>query len=247
MAFIAYFDFLGFKDFIERNDSDYQNKIIEDIFLNIENALGRGRLKEIPAGYIADLSTVKIHCVNFSDTVIFWVKEETIDMLSELFEVAFKFNWSCILFIFPIRGTIIQGDVLDYNFEVKNENGGTYTINSLFGKGLISAYLKAEDQNWAGTVIDNSIESFLSTKMGKADNFLIPYAKKYFVPYKSEKYKEEEWVLKLGQINNKLSEEAFYNYKTKIIDNFTNHNKRIDCDTVQIKIKNTINFLESFK
>ena len=42
--FIAYFDFLGFKDFILNNDIEYQNQIMNNIFRDIESSLGNGKL-----------------------------------------------------------------------------------------------------------------------------------------------------------------------------------------------------------
>lgn len=38
--FIAYFDYLGFKQFIDNNDLVYQRKIVGNNFPDIENALG---------------------------------------------------------------------------------------------------------------------------------------------------------------------------------------------------------------
>lgn len=247
MAIIAYFDYLGFRKFIERNEPDYQKKIIEDNFLIIENSLGKGKLTEMPEGYVTDLSNMRINCVNFSDTVIFWSKEETIEVLKEILEVSVVFNWSCILFTFPIRGAIIQGDILDYGITYKNEIGGIYSVNSLFGRGIIQAYDKVEQQNWAGTVIDQSIENFICINKLDADTFLGQYAKKYQVPYEVGKEKgEPEWVLNIGEIKGKLNEEEFNNWQEKIIDNFSKHNKSVDSAEVQLKINNTIKFLESY-
>ena len=94
MGFLAYFDYLGFQDFIERNEADYQKKIVNNIFRDIEGALGQGKVVENEHGYIADLSQVKINCINFSDTVIFWTDEDGVDDLRNLLNVALKFNWT---------------------------------------------------------------------------------------------------------------------------------------------------------
>jgi hypothetical protein len=248
MAFIAYFDYLGFKDFIERNDIDYQIKIVNNIFRDIENALGKGKLIDTPRGFIADLSKIKVHCINFSDTVLFWTDNQSIESLTDLLEVAYGFNWGCTDFFFPVRGAIVLGEVFDYKFEHKSENGGTYGVNSIFGKGLVEAHLKAEKQNWAGTVIDNSIVTYLLQNNVNVESLLSPFAKKYKVPYhKGFDNDEREWVLNLVKSDVPLNDKAYKNISKNIVDNFSNHNKRIDSDEVQLKIKNTIEFLESYK
>ncbi len=248
MAFIAYFDFLGFKDFIERNDIEFQIRIVNGIFREIEEALGKGKLEQRNGGYVADLSQSKIHCVNFSDTVLFWTYEEDIDFLKELIEVAYRFNWSCIDFHFPLRGAILKGDIFDYKFDHKSDNGGTYGVNSIFGIGLVNAHIKAESQNWAGTVIDNSIIDFLTSAELAPDEFLSPYAKTFLVPYKEVVNDQvEEWVLNIVETKEGINDEAYGNLHRRILDNFANYNKRVDSEKVQVIIKNTINFLESGK
>jgi hypothetical protein len=45
--FIAYFDYLGFKQFIDNNDLEYQRKIVGNNFRDIESALGQGKSKNM--------------------------------------------------------------------------------------------------------------------------------------------------------------------------------------------------------
>lgn len=246
MALIAYFDYLGFKDFIERNDTEYHDKIIKNIFRDIENAMGKGKTQETSYGVIADLSQLSINCINFSDTVIFWTDEDDINKTKDLLDIAFRFNWMCIDFFFPVRGCIVFDDILLYKHDYASSRGGTYVINSIFGKGLVKAHLKAEDQNWAGTVIDVSVIDFLEANGINAYEFLQPYAKQYKVPYKTHD-NEEEWVLNLVTSNGKMNDEAFTNISRNIAENFSAHNKRTDIESVQIKLKNTIAFLESYR
>lgn len=191
---------------------------------------------------------MKIHCINFSDTVIFWTDNKSIDALKDLLEVANRFNQTCICFFFPVRGSIVFGDVFGKKFEYNCEAGGTYGVNSIFGKGLIQAYLKAGQQNWAGTVIDESVVTFLKENKIHVDSFLNPFAKKFKVPYKQgAENKEAEWVLNLVETKHKINEDFYKNRRRNIIENFSNYNKRTDSEDVQIKIENTIRFLESYK
>lgn len=248
MIYLAYFDYLGFKDFIENNKSDYQRKVIESNFVFIENALGKGKFKKIQEGYTSDLSSVKIQCLNFSDTVLFWTKDDDPSSFKELLEVSFIFNWSCMFYTFPIRGVIIRGDIFGYSYKYENEVGGTYSVNSLFGKGLVSAYLKSGEANWAGTVIDHSVIAFLNENGINVPEFLNPYAMEYSVPYKNPTPPLDlDWVLRLVKAGSEISEEAFINRKRDIVRIFSSHNKHTDSEDVQVKIKNTIAFLEAHR
>ena len=49
----------------------------------------------------------------------------------------------------------------------------------------MSSHLKANEQNWAGTVIDESFIIEILKRGHNLDKFLFPYAKKYKVPYKT--------------------------------------------------------------
>jgi len=74
MKFITYFDFLGFGDFIRNNDLEVQQKVMNNIFRDIEFTLSKGESREGRYGLIAELSKLKLNCINFSDTIIIWSK-----------------------------------------------------------------------------------------------------------------------------------------------------------------------------
>lgn len=244
--FIAYFDYLGFKDFILNNDLAYQNRIMNNIFRDIESALGNGKYKEASIGAIADLSDSKINCINFSDTVVFWTNDASTESLIELLRVAHKFNWQAIDYFFPARGAIVFGDIIHADFRQKNEAGGMYNLNSIYGKGLVNSHLKTENQDWAGSVIDQSVINVLLARDINPDDFLKEYAKKYKIPYKPGfELDEDEFALNI--ITGDLNDEAFKNYSANIEENFAKHNKSIENPGVKRKIENTIKFLESYK
>lgn len=258
MKFIAYFDYLGFSDFIQRNDLIYQRRYIGNIFRDIESALAKGKLKDgRPGTKIADLSDSSIHCINFSDTVVFWTKDDSIDSLRELLEVTFYYNLRCIDYFFPARGSICWGEIISYNHFHESKKLGTYAVNSVFGKGLVSAHAKAESQDWAGTVIDASVITYLNNNQVDLSQFLSPFAKEYLIPYKQNiigsllsifgTKKSKEWALNLVEIKEPLNDTAFGNIKKNIIDNFAKHNKRTNSKAVQRKIRNTVAFLESYR
>jgi hypothetical protein len=248
MRFLAYFDYLGFKDFIDRNDSDSQQRAMLNNFVNIESALANGKVKRSDYGVILDLSTLKLGCTNFSDTVLFWTKDNTIDSLKCLLTSALRFNWQCIDYNFPVRGSIVYGEFNYIDYTYKTGEGGSYNINSIFGKALIEAYNKAESQNWAGSVIDESVMIFLKENGQNPDTFLVPYAKRFMVPYNDAvERQQEEWVLHLVTSTGKISEEGFNNMSRNIRENFGLYRKSVEHPRVQQKITNTLNFLSSYR
>lgn len=245
-VYIAYFDFLGFKEFILNNIDD--NELIRrmgHIFRDIEFSLGQGEIQKPKNGIIlADLSHSIINCLNISDTVVFWTNDTTHKSLEELIKVAYEFNWKENLYNFPVRGCIIKGKIRIVNGIHENDKGGTYGVSCLYGKGIVNAHLKAEDQDWAGTVIDSSIINEFDSKE-EAAKFLEPYTLKYKVPYKSHTDNEEEFVLRL--LKGTLNQLAFDNTVDGIYRTFSQDNKSIENESVQRKIDNTINFLRVIK
>lgn len=74
--FIAYFDFLGYKDFILNNDSNYLKVRAGHILRDIQISLGQGKYQDPMNGSVlADISLTRINCLNISDTVIFWTSD----------------------------------------------------------------------------------------------------------------------------------------------------------------------------
>lgn len=244
--FIAYFDFLGFKDFILNNDIQYQNQIMNNIFRDIESSLGNGKLIEIQKGLISDISETSINCINFSDTIIFWTNDNTIESLKEITEVAYKFNWQSINYFFPVRGSLSYGEIIHADYRQCNDGGGKYNINSVFGKAIVEAHIKAESQDWAGSVIDQSIIDFLIENDLEPISYLSDYATQYKIPYKTNiKIMESEFAFRL--VKGSLNEEAYKNYSNSIERNFADHKKDISDPRVKLKLKNTLEYLRSFK
>lgn len=68
-VYLAYFDFMGFKEFIQNNDDVVLMRRMGHIFRDIEMCLGKGEYKEARNGMIlADISNSKLNCLNISDT-----------------------------------------------------------------------------------------------------------------------------------------------------------------------------------
>lgn len=241
-VYLAYFDYLGFKEFIENNNDEVLIRRMGHIFRDIEGALGQGKYQEPQNGVIlSDLTNSKVNCLNISDTVLFWTNQCDYNSLTELIKVAYEFNWKQIGYNFPIRGSIVKGKIRLVSGKQTNTNGGSYSVQCLYGKGLIKAHDKAEYQNWAGTVIDESIISDLEFNANGME-FLSEYAIKYKVPYKIEVDLEEEYVLKI--VKGISNETALKNIKESITGVFALDNKSIESKSVQLKIENTLKFID---
>lgn len=244
--YIAYFDLLGFKNFILNNSHALvKSRILKN--LNADLALSQGKtIRTANGAAMLDLSLNTVNYLNISDTVIFWTKDSTIQSLLEILEVTYSFNLHGVLDFFPLRGTLIYGEFETLPFDYNNTLNATYRINPIFGKGLIHAHIKAENLNWAGSVIDETVVNILIDQGYDPDKFLEKYAVKYPVPYKKAPCKNKpEYAFKLS--DRPLDKEALSNWKLSITRNFASDNKDASSRRAKTILKNTISFLSSVK
>ena len=238
ITYLAYFDFMGFKEFINNNDDETLMRRMGHIFRDIETSIGLGKYQEPRNGVLlADLSKSKLNCLNISDTVIIWTNDCSSESLMELIKVAYHFNWTENGYNFPVRGSVIKGKIREVTGKNINSEGGSYSVQCVYGKAMIDAHIKAENQNWAGTVLDESVVIDLQSTE-KGEQLLNEVSLKYKVPYKTGEL--EEYVLKLKK--GKLNEIALNNVLSDIDRIFAMDNKGIN-DNVKEKISNTKQFL----
>jgi hypothetical protein len=241
--FITYFDYLGFGDFILNNDLEYQRRVMGAIFVEIESALAKGKLVASERGYSSDLSVSKVNCINFSDTVVFWTNDLSPESVKELLSITYTFNWRSNLNFFPVRGAMTIGEIESIIHSHTSALGGTYNINSVYGKGIVTAHGLAESQKWAGTILCENVERFVLDNFDDGEAILDSYSKQFPVPFKSGNINKRAFHLIDGLLNN----EAFENFSKSIEGNFEAHNKRVDSSDVQEKLTNTITFLSSYR
>ncbi|WP_045458210.1 hypothetical protein [Sporocytophaga myxococcoides] len=245
--FIAYFDFLGFSDFIEKNDSAKQHKVMRNIYLAIENALANWVSVKNHAGfYNPDISKSTLSTLNFSDTVIFITQDDSMNSFLEIMKVAFEFNSYSIRLEFPVRGCIVYDEIFFTPFNQKNQAGGVYHLTSVYGKGLVKAHIIANSQDWAGTIVEKSAIDYVNAlpTNTEIEPILEEFTKRYHVPFKNGD-KKEEYVLRItkGDLDDMLIE----NLKKNIANNFIQYNKSIEDSSVKQKLHNTLEFIESFR
>ena len=64
-AYLAYFDFMGFKEFVYNNEDEVLMRRMGHIYRDIESSLGRGKNQKPSNGVVmADLSESKLNCLN---------------------------------------------------------------------------------------------------------------------------------------------------------------------------------------
>lgn len=243
-VYLAYFDFMGFKEFIMNNNDEILMRRMGHIFRDIEISLGQGKYQEPRGGVIlADISDSKLNCLNISDTVLFWTNDCEYESLKELISVAYSYNWREIGYNFPLRGSVVKGFVREVSGKNTNEKNGSYSIQCLYGKGLVEAHELAESQEWAGTIIHDSVIADLS-KEENGIEFLENLAVKYNIPFKKNIF-HEFYAFKLKQ--GEISDEGLKNMINAIDEVFALDNKSVSDERVQLKIENTKEFLRFLK
>ena len=149
--FIAYFDLMGFKDFVYRHSHgevkktiDFVCKIVKTIDSVGLEALN-GKTNKAPNS----LSEVAVRAVVFSDSVIFISNGDTIHDAREIIFVSKYFL--CKLFdkSIPVKGALAYG-TFTADFEK----------SSFFGRPLIDAFLLAGEAHFYGAVLHNTFETY---------------------------------------------------------------------------------------
>jgi hypothetical protein len=141
-CFLLYFDILGFRETVASRPLDQLEALFEDVVIPTTKTSVR---KEV-------------HSLCFSDTVIFWVKENAFE--GETQEArAFHAIESLVatadvvvpVFLanqVPVRGIITYGD-----FRAIDTSSDKH--QAFFGQALVNAYLKERDDNWIGVRVDS--------------------------------------------------------------------------------------------
>ncbi|PSL47364.1 hypothetical protein CLV51_102210 [Chitinophaga niastensis] len=243
--FIAYFDILGFKGFIDNNDKPHVDRYFSHIFRESQSALSGGRLIDGPPGVVVpDVAQGRVNCMHISDSIIFWSIDNSEESFIDLVNVCYEFYWRCMQASFPIRGCMILGDIEFAPFTIPAANGATFYNSSMYGKGIIDAYLKGENQDWAGGYVDRSAINAVNPQtvqqlINEGKLILHP------VPIKGQAPVEEHafCIIQSG-----LNDIAYSNMVRSIENTFHRHLNGNDLHpSVQRKLDNTIVFLDRFR
>lgn len=244
-TFIAFFDILGFKEFIFNNDFDETKRLFGHLLRDTQTALSKENYLEVPQGIVPDLSFQKVNALHVSDSIVFWTNTSTAADFEELVNVCYSFYWRSLQTTFPLRGCLTFGEI-DFNPNtIKNSNGIYFHNYSLIGKGLVEAYLKAESLEYAGCLLDKKAIAKVDDKL---INDLI-YDQKlcmYKVPCKTGFSYEHVFRPNRGDHN----DVSFRNTANRIKNLFTYASKN-DIEklpsSVLNKMNNTIDFISFFR
>lgn len=244
-TFLAYFDVLGFKEIVKNNSLKDLNKIFSNLLRDTQTASsGENYIQAQPGLIVADMKKQKVHCLHISDSVLFWTDTDSDEDFTELAKVCYTLYWRSLQLFIPLKGCVVHGEIEFRPFQYKNEDGKIFQNSSLYGKGLVDAYLKADQINYVGCYLDKSV-------LEKVDDTLITnliYDQMlcyYKVPFKGNCYSYEHVFRPIKGNHNEVS---FRNSGQHIKELFSYFSKMTNfSDSVMTKLNNTIDFIEHFR
>ncbi|MEJ7823318.1 MAG: hypothetical protein WKF85_13430, partial [Chitinophagaceae bacterium] len=245
--FLAYFDLLGYKKFIENNSAPHLDYRTNHFGRNIEMALAldySNLPSKMPGVMISDISHSTLNCLTFSDTVIFWTKSNSMSDFEELIQVAYRYNNFNVLQDFPSRGCIVYGDIWFKPFDSENLRGGRYMLNMIYGKALIEAHLRAEAMSWAGCELNISAIEYAKT-LGDISILLQEYTMLYDIPFKTNEGEVRLPSHALRLFNKRIL--ITEHYENGIESAFTQDNKGAIDGRTKVIFENTIEFLKAHR
>lgn len=244
-TYLAYFDILGFKQFIEEMPADHVNQYMHNLFRDSQSAVsGDNYIPGNPGQIVPDLAVSNIHCMHISDSIIFWTNDISDKSFQNIVTCSTFFLSRSLQATFAMRGCIAAGEITFDPFTIKNKQGFTFYNSSLYGTVLTDAYLKAEAQDWAGCFIDKTA---LEAAGSPALNTLIAENKAilYSIPLKNGQYSDEYAI---RTIHAEVNDVCFNNLSHTWELTFLRHNRdqTID-DTARKKFNNTIAYLDHYR
>ena len=244
-TFIAFFDVLGFKEFIYNNELPEIKQLFDHLLRDSQTAVSGEKYIQLNGGIVPDLKNQKVNCLHISDSIVFWTNSNTEENFIELVNVCYSFYWRSLQTTFPLRGCLTYGEI-DFNPNTfDNINGVKFYNYSLIGKGLVDAYIRSDSIEYAGCILDKLAIEKVSDKL---INDLI-YDQKicmYKVPFKSGMSYEHVFRPVKGNHN----DVSFRNTTNGIKSLFTYASKTdIEkmSESVKNKMNNTIDFISFFR
>jgi len=245
-TFIAFFDVLGFKEFIYNNELGEAKRLFNHLLRDSQTALSGENYVEINKGLVVpDLSKQKVNCLHVSDSIVFWTNDTSEESFDDLVEVCYTFYWRSLEATFPLRGCLTFGEIEFKPHTFEGDSGTTFYNYSLFGKGLVDAYIEADSFDFAGCVISDKvmdkIKDVTITRLISEQKICV-----YKVPYKNGESYEHVFRPLKGAHN----EVSFRNTVRRIKELFT-YSSKADIssmpESVRRKLNNTIDFIQFFR
>lgn len=146
--YVAFFDIMGFKELVERNNHSY----IVDKLEALRKTISILEKLHENQGFLNDVKVTNSKTITFSDSIMIFTKDDSIESLNKIIIDSSIFLFKAIEIGIPIKGALSYGEVtLDFK-------------NSLFfGRPIIDAYLLHDELNMYSAILDNRIEDKIST------------------------------------------------------------------------------------
>lgn len=246
-TYIAFFDVLGFKEFIYKNDLNEAKRQFAHLLRDSQTAAAKENYIDGPAGVIfPDLDMQNVNCLHVSDSIVFWTEtDDTADFL-ELVDVCYALYWRSLQTSFPLRGCLTYGEIDFSPFTINGKNQKNFHNYSIIGKGLVDAYSIADSLEYAGCILDRKAIERVNNENTICDLIYDDKICFYKVPFKTGDRYEHVFRPYKKSLNNV----AFRNASIGIERLFTYHTKQELVtlpDSVRKKMNNTIDFLNYFR
>ncbi len=174
--YVAFFDYLGFSNYVMRNSHSVVLKRMLKIHesmesMNFMSGLTLGTSIEINNSTY-EFSNYNSKATMFSDSFVIFTESDSKDDFFNLILQSIEFFQECIINNIPIKGAISHGTIT-----------ADFEKNIFFGKAVIDAYRLEEELQLYGIVIDSKCEKAI--KKFRAEE--TPFIEMYNVPFKGGK------------------------------------------------------------
>ena len=153
--FVAYLDFLGFKEYVLRNTPEKVYNVLKNLLDNAKNIEKKYFNEEKYKGKTPHIAT-------FSDSIFIFSFDDT----SISFEIIVKYVSVLMYGTMSENGLPMKGTIAHGNISVDKEN------HLYCGLPLIDAYLFQEDVYYFGVVFHHSVDKFLYKKKRNIKNYI---------------------------------------------------------------------------
>jgi hypothetical protein len=222
--FIAYFDIMGFKDFLFRNPHDTVLKKMESLN-TVLNPIYNAFEKRLQGEEEDPMFHSLIRPLVFSDSIIFISNSNTENDLNTLLLNCLWFIEKCIIVNIPVKGSISLG-----LFTADIEQ------SLYFGRPLIDAFYLQESIKFYGCIVDNTVEQFVKVTNSE-------YFNDALVQYKTPFAKCRVNHLNLNWITFRKNTETPDKFKKEVSSGLLNFYNSVHGET-RIYVDNTIEFYE---
>ncbi len=241
--FIAFLDILGFKELVENNSieklKEIYSVVLNDSYDNIIKLVKDNVRKNSSDGW----PEFKLQTRIISDSIMLWNENDSFEGFSGLLLIVRSMCAMAFTHGIPLRGAIVLGELEELVIPAIDETIPDSPV--LLGNGITKAFELEKKQQLMGCIISHEAKDHLNSILPQGKSIetgfkdgtrLIPYD----VPLKgkTEKYYCVNWVSFRPDVYRQLD-------LPKIVrEVFSEHNKSIDTQQVEIKIDNTVAFIE---